>query len=238
MILKSIMDTTSPPLDSNKKKKRANLILALSIFVALGGISLGLFLLNFQQVFKPQAAADTFSRCGPSGHCKDYGWKDDKGYTKVPDNCYIALYKCDVSKWNKALAVGCQKNTSDPSKDLADYAEIHKKSSGNPNPKIWDKVVSGTNGKFLKSFEPPRFCGIWQIDVGPPCNFSFHSGGNRRDLICKNKPKKTPTPTNRPKKTPTPTLKVTKTPTTTPTPSSCPVPEAVNNLKVTCPRCR
>ncbi len=166
-------------------------MLGLFIVVLLIGISVGMYLLSKPEIFNPRAATDTFSTCGPSGHCNDYGWNANQGYTTVPTSCYVALYKCHVSDWDKAIAVGCQKNTSIPSKNLAYYAEIHKLSSSNPNPSFWNVVVSGGDGNgHLKPFLAPQFCGVWQIDVGPPCNFSFHSGGDRRSVICT-----APTPT-------------------------------------------
>lgn len=178
-------------LDSfHPKKRKTNATLGLFIVVMLLGISVGMYLLNTPQIFNPRAASDTFSKCGPPGHCTDYGWNDNNGYTKVTDNCYIALYKCYASDWNQAIAVGCQRNKSDPSRDLAYWAEIHKKTdSPPPNPQLWDKVVAGTDGNgHIKSFPVPQFCGVWQIDVGPPCNKSFHSGGDKRDSTCKAPP--------------------------------------------------
>lgn len=188
------MDTTEPTQSSQPKKKRINLALILSIFVMLAGIGAGLYFLNVPQIFNSLAAVNnTFSKCKP-GHCDDYGWKDNKGYTKVPDNCYVALYKCKVNKWSEAIAVGCQKSTK-PSKNTAYYAELHNKSGTIPSnsPIDWDKTISGTDGNgHLKAFAPPQMCGIWQIDVGPPCAFTFHSGGDRRDAVCKNEPKPEP----------------------------------------------
>lgn len=107
--------SSQSPQKTNKKK-RTNLILVLSIVILVLGISVGIYILNSPEIFKPRASTDTFSRCGPPGHCNDYGWTDNKSYTKVPTNCYVALYKCDISKWDKVLTVGCQKNTSDHSK--------------------------------------------------------------------------------------------------------------------------
>lgn len=179
------MNTDGSAQAAQVKNKKTNFRLGFFIVILLIGISVGLYLMASPAIFNPRAATDNFSKCGPPGHCNDYGWNDNKGYTKVPDNCYIALYKCRVSDWDKTLAVGCQKNISNPSKNLAYYAEIHKKTNSNPNPNIWDKVVSGSTNGFLDSFSPPQMCGVWQIDVGPSCNFSFHSGGDRRDSICK-----------------------------------------------------
>lgn len=143
-----------------------------------------MYLLGKPTGFTPRAASDVFSTCGPSGQCNAYGWTDNNSYTKIPTKCYVALYKCYPSKWSDALQVGCQKSTN-PSKNTAYYAEIHKLTSSNPDPSIWDKVVSGSNGNgYLKGFAPPNFCGVWQIDVGPPCNFSFHSGGNKTASMC------------------------------------------------------
>jgi hypothetical protein len=185
------MNTVGSRQGTQVKKKKTSAGLGLFIVVLLIGISVGLYLLTTPAIFNPRAATDTFARCGPSGQCNAYGWNNNNGYTKVPDNCYIALYKCKVTDWNKALAVGCQKNTSNQSRNLAYYAEIHKKTSSNPNPKIWDKVVSGSKNGFLNSFAPPQMCGVWQIDVGPSCKFSFHSGGNRKDSMCKTTAKET-----------------------------------------------
>lgn len=190
MVLKQDMDTTEPTQSLPPKKRKFNLALSLSIFVMLVGIGIGLYILNVPQIFKSLAATgDTFSKCKP-GHCNDYGWKDNKGYTKVPNKCYIALYKCKVNQWDKAIAVGCQKSTKS-SKNTAYYAEIHNKSGTIPagSPIDWDKAVGGTDGNgHLKAFAPPQMCGIWQIDVGPPCTSTFHSGGDRRPAVCKNEP--------------------------------------------------
>ncbi len=270
------MDTTGSSENVPGGKRRTNGILVLFILVLLVGISVGLYLLNNPTAFAPRAASDTVSRCGPSGHCNDYGWNDSKGYTKVPTNCYVALYKCKVSEWNRALQVGCQRNKDQPSKDTAYYAEIHKlTSSPPPNPKLWDKIVSGSDGNgHLKPFAPPQFCGIWQIDVGPPCNKSFHVGGDKRDSICKvsqthnacdgkackkvkgagqnecSNPGKDPAPQCTHKtcknnkcvlvaggkaKDTCQTDKDCKK--TTPSPSTCPVPSPVKNLKISCPLC-
>ncbi len=269
------MDTTGS-LEDAPKRKKTNAVLALFIFVLLAGISIGLYLLGNPTAFAPRAASDTFTKCGPPGHCNDYGWTDAKSYTKVPTNCYVAVYKCHISKWDQVARVGCQKNTSDPSKNTAYYAEIHKLTSSNPNPKIWDKVVSGSDGNgHLKGFAPPQFCGIWQTDVGPPCNFSFHERGDKRDSICKvsqthnicdgkackkvkgagknecSNPGKDIAPQCTHKecknnqqcvlvaggkaKDKCQTDKDCKK--TTPSPSTCPVPSPVKNLKISCPLC-
>ncbi len=226
--------------DSKKQKKSAsNLVLFLSILVLAIGIGIGLYTLNAPFSFLSKAATDFFTRCGPPGHCDDYGWQDGKGYMSVPTNCYVALYKCNITKWDQVLQVGCQRNLSDPSKNTAFYAEIHKLTDSNPNPQIWDKVVAGTDGNgHIKPFFPPEQCVIWQMDVGPACNFSFHSQGNRRTAVCQAPtntpvPTKTPTPTSTPR--PTGTVSPTRTP--TPTPSNCPKPKNVNNLKIICPIC-
>ncbi len=200
--------------------------MGLSIVVLLLGIAVGMYLLNAPETLNQLAASDTFSNCGPSGHCNDYGWNDNTGYTKVPTNCYVSLFKCHISKWDQAIKVGCQKNPVDPSKNLAYYAEIHKLSASNPNLNIWDKVVSGGDGNgHLKAFAPPQICGIWQIDVGPPCHFSFHMGGNRRDSICKAPAAQISSTTSSPKQT------------IAPMSTSCPVPGAITNLKIDCPLC-
>lgn len=177
--------STQANLEKNKKVRNKNLILTLFIIISLIGIGIGLYFLNVQTIFNSRASnPDVLTPCGPSGHCNDYGWVNGEGYKSVPQNCTVALYKCRVSDWNRALAVGCQKNPSDPSRSLAYYAEIHQLGNSNPDPR-WNKVVSGTDGHgHLKPFFPPAECVIWQIDVGGGCARSFHSRLDRRAAIC------------------------------------------------------
>lgn len=166
------MDTTGPARSTPPRKKKVNPVLILSIFVMIVGIGIGLYFLDVPAIFRSSAdSANVHTVCGPSGHCNDYGWKNGVGYTKAPDNCRIGLWKCKNSDWDQAFSNGCQ----------GSIAYFHK-------------IYSAKDGKgYLKPVFPPAMCGIWQMDVScPGGGRSFHSRGDRRDVICKNEPEPEP----------------------------------------------
>lgn len=244
---------------SKKKGKTPLFIIAILLVLTLG-VGVSLFLVSRPQIFEPRAAwrGDTLykTNCSPFKEWKNSkdgaeydcdapaGEKNEfdaqrevgilRGFLNFPKNsnnvCFIRHYRCQKRQGEtntqfiaRMQGEGCQ--------DTQGYTiYVNKKNPAAPYNQNFRNIIESDRldkGLLAKAKFTQNWCGAQQMDIQcGDIDMVFNTVIDLRDQTCK-----APTPT------PTPTLSPTPTPTITPTPPSCPVPDAVTNLKINCPLC-
>ncbi len=241
---------------SNKSGKGKLFILAILLVLTLG-VGVGLFLVSQPQVFEPRAewrgTGKYLTNCSPfkawresTKEGKEYdcdapiGEKNEfnarrgegilRGFLTFPHTsnnvCFIRHYRCQKKQGETDSQFIARMQSSGCQNTPGYRIYVNKKNPNAPYNQNFREVIESDRrdqNLLAQARFTPNWCGAQQMDIQcGDVDMVFNSVIDLRDSTCKG-----PTPT------------ITKTPTPTPTvPVDCPVPPAVNKLRVNCPVCQ